>query len=129
MPEIPEPVVRRTEYQVSCVPDDCIDADVFMLTVRYRGDGRWAVCRGHSRDLPCLDADGEWSWGVDWEDGQEAVTEQEIAAYNAAREEWLDAHRFDEETALRLAKQFAPQMTVNGWTVADALARREEHHA
>ena len=126
MSEIPEPIVQRTEYWVSCLPEDDINASAFTLVVRYRGGGRWAVGRGSTSDVPCMNAAGEWSYGVEWEDeGVEPSTDEEFASYNRARDEWMDAHRFDEETALRLAKQHAPQMTVNGWTVADALARRE----
>ena len=125
MVEIPEPSVRVTEYQVSCLPEDFADADLFMLTVRYRGDGRWAVTRGHSRDIPCMNAAGEWSYGVRWADGREPVSEEEIRAYAAAREVWLDAHRFDEESALLLARGQAPNVVVNGWTVAAVLADSE----
>jgi hypothetical protein len=33
---------------------------------------------------------------------------------------WLAAHRFDLDTALRLAQAAAPTVTVNGRTAADA---------
>lgn len=39
-------------------------------------------------------------------------------------DEWLATHRFDEAIALRLAKEAAPHVTVNGRTVADALAQQ-----
>jgi hypothetical protein len=40
-------------------------------------------------------------------------------------DEWLNTHRFDFDTALELAKQHAPQIKVNGWTVAQVLAEWE----
>lgn len=115
-----EAIVQATKYTVNCVPEDGIDSDVFGLTVEYRGAGRWGVFR-HAHC--CLGADGEWSWGYSWGDGNsEPATDEEWTEYHRGREAWLDAHRFDEETALRLAREQAPLVTVNGYTVADALA-------
>lgn len=89
-------IVRPEEYTVTAVPDDASpDAHVWALTVRHRGGDRWAV--QHSGF--CLGADGSWARDVKQE--------------------------FDLETALRLARQEAPNVTVNGRTVADVLARRQ----
>ncbi|MFI8942696.1 hypothetical protein [Streptomyces syringium] len=93
---------RPTRYAVSCLPDDNIDANLFEITVEYRGANRWAVTRLGS----CLGADGTWARGV--------------KEYDRG-DDWLAAHRFDLETALRLAEAAAPHVTVNGFTVADAL--------
>jgi hypothetical protein len=35
---------------------------------------------------------------------------------------WLAEHRFDLDTALTLAREKAPHLKVNGWTVADELS-------
>lgn len=105
-----EPIVQPTEFEVNCLPEDGIDSHVFALTVRYRGEGRWAVQRG---EHACLGADGEWANG--------------IKPYGRG-DGWLAAHRFDLDTALRLAKEHAPKVTVNGFTVADALAMRERRN-
>lgn len=129
MTTIPEPIVQPTVYYVNCLPEDDIDSDVFGLTVEYRGGGRWGVFRNPHC---CLGVDGDWSWGYEWRGESasgEPETDEERADYHAGREAWLQAHRFDEETALRLAKEQAPLVIVNGLTVADALrmqARREE---
>ncbi|GAA3154222.1 hypothetical protein ACFQ0X_43995 [Streptomyces rectiviolaceus] len=106
MPEqIPEPVVRAVEYTVNCVPDDGYH---FEIRVQHRGKGRYAVTRhGHS----CLGADGTWDRGVKEYDRGDA---------------WLNAHRLDLDTALNLAKKAAPHVTVNGYTVADALAMQQK---
>jgi hypothetical protein len=98
----PEPVVRATQYAVNCLPEDGIDSHVFEITVEYRGNDRWAVKR-HSQ---CLDINGVWDWEM-------RPSERE--------DDWLDTHRFDLDTALRLAKEQAPLVTVNGHTVTDAL--------
>ncbi|WP_328545411.1 hypothetical protein [Streptomyces europaeiscabiei] len=110
---VPEATVLATEYSVSCVPEDCVDSFIFSTRVQYRGSGRYAVIRGGDM---CLGADGTWDHGVKEYDRGEA---------------WLDAHRFDLDTALRLAKEQAPLVTVNGHTVTDVLAMqkdREKRH-
>ncbi|WP_289009119.1 hypothetical protein [uncultured Thermomonospora sp.] len=107
MPEIPQPTVRITRYEVSCLPEDDINAAAFTLTVEYRGNGKWAVCRRGS----CLSADGKWDY--------------EPSSSNRS-DEWLSSHRFDLDTALRLAREAAPKVRVNGYTVADALATAQE---
>jgi hypothetical protein len=125
MSEIPDPEVRVTRYEVSCLPEGDTDADAHTLTVEYRGGGLWAVkTRG-----ACLNADGVKSWGHHWEDGREPVTDEELRAHEASRQAWLDAHRFDEETALQIARKAAPAMTCMGHTVADALRDRETREA
>lgn len=108
MTDIPEPTVMAVEYTVNCLPEDDYDSFAFEVRVQYRGNGRYAVIRhGHS----CLGTDGTWDQGVKEYDRGDA---------------WLDAHRFDLETALRLAKEQAPLVTVNGHTVADAIAMRQK---
>lgn len=102
-----EPTVKATKYTVNCLPEDGIDSHVFEITVEYRGRGLWAVTR-HSQ---CLGADGTWDFGVKPYDRDDA---------------WLNAHRFDLDTALRLAKEQAPKVTVNGFTVADALRMAQQ---
>lgn len=103
---VPEPIVQPTAYTVNCLPEDDINARHFALTVEYRGDGRWAVCRS---GRGCLGVDGAW----DYE-----------ARPSAHEDGWIAAHRFDLDTALRLAREAAPHVEVNGITVVQALARR-----
>jgi hypothetical protein len=95
--------IQATEYTVNCLPEDDTDGHVFALTVAYRGHGLWAVLRHGS----CLGSDGEWDYEL-------RPSERES--------DWLATHRFDLETALKLAEEAAPKVTVNGYTVADALA-------
>lgn len=94
------PHVQPTCYNVSLLPEDHTDAHVFALEVEYRGRGQWAVT--WMRD--CLSADGEW----DFEPNP-----------SSRDDGWLGRHRFDLETALELARQYAPQVTVNGIRAAD----------
>lgn len=104
MTDLPEPTVQPTRYVVSLFPPDDHNGALFNLAVEYRGSGLWAIVRlGY-----CLGADGEWSY-------ESIPSERE--------DEWLASHRFDLDTALKLAKEAAPHITVNGFTVADALAR------
>ncbi len=97
-----------TVYTVSALPPDHRENGLFAVTVEWRGhyDGsdKWAACRHRQ----CLDVNGEWDW-------ESIPSERE--------DDWLATHRFDLETALRLAQQAAPNITVNGFTPADVLAR------
>ena len=102
--------VRPTEYAVCALPEDNVDAMHFTITVAYRGRGRWAVVR-HGY---CLGVDGEWDY-------------ESLPSERA--DEWLAAHRFDLDDALRLATEHAPKVTVNGWTVAAILAAADKQHA
>ncbi|WP_093803942.1 hypothetical protein [Streptomyces sp. Wb2n-11] len=108
MADIPKPTVKAVEYTVNCVPDDGIDGNLFEIRVQYRGAERYAVTR-HGQQ--CLGADGTWDQGV--------------KEYDRGLD-WLNAHRFDLDTALEMAKQAAPFVTVNGFTVADAIAMQEK---
>ena len=101
-----EPYVRTTQYVVNLLPEseDKRGGYCFEITVEYRGHGRWAVLRGRQ----CIGTDGTWSW-------ESIPSERE--------DDWIVAHRFDLDTALQLAKEAAPHVTVNGLTAADALKR------
>lgn len=98
---------RPARYEVSILPEADINYPVYALAVEYRGAGRWAVVRHGS----CLGADGTWEFGVKPYDRDDA---------------WLNAHRFDLETALRLAEEAAPKVIVNGITAAEVAARAAE---
>jgi hypothetical protein len=98
----PEPTVRVTRYEVSCLPQNNVNADLFTLSVEERSPGRWAVLRGGM----CYDADGV----------------REFESMSTGRtDEFIARFRFDLDTALELAKRIAPTMKVNRHTVADAL--------
>lgn len=77
----------------------------YAIEVTDRGDGRWAVCRMKR----CLDADGEWDY--------EPIPSERT-------DEWLATHRFDRDTAIRLAREAAPKVKVNGIAAADAESAR-----
>lgn len=104
------PTVRITRYEVSCLPEDDINARHFTLKVEYRGRGLWAVTDGFG----CLSTTGEWDY-------ERLPSNRE--------DEWLETHRFDLDTALKLAREKAPKMTVNGMTVGDVIARRAAREA
>jgi hypothetical protein len=99
-----------TRYTVSLLPETDINAHVFEITVEYRGHGQWAVLR-HGW---CLGHDGAWDYEL---------------RPSAREDEWIAAHRFDLDTALRLAKEAAPGVAVNGLTAADVLARNATREA
>lgn len=98
--------MRITEITVSVVPEGDVNRHLFEVKVVYRGDGRYAVTHlGY-----CLGADGEW----------------EYEPHPSAREDdWLATHRFDHDTAYRLAIEVAPGIECNGLTAAEYMARRK----
>jgi hypothetical protein len=102
--DVPEPTALPTRYAVSCFEPDDENGALYNLAVEYRGRGLWAVVRHRQ----CLNARSEWSW-------ESVPSERE--------DEWLAEHRFDLDTALRLAKQAAPHIVVNGYTAVDAYRR------
>ena len=104
MPEQPEVLVEVTRYEVSVLPHDDINRSCFTITVESRGRGLWAVAR-HSQ---CLDASGQWDW-------EPSPSNRE--------DDWLATHRFDLDTALKLARETAPTLRVNGETATDAYRR------
>lgn len=103
--EAPTAHARPSEYVVCALPENHPNYYEFTLRVVRRAPGQWAVCR-FSR---CLGADGLW----DFEPSDRS-------------DEWKATHRFDLSTALRLAQEAAPTITVNGWTVQEALAEVDE---
>lgn len=100
----PKPTVTATRYEVSLLPEDDINRPVYTITVESRGDGRWAVCWMRE----CLATDGTWS--------HEPIPSSRDDA-------WLANHRFDLDTALRLAREQAPQITVNGMSATEVFKR------
>ncbi|NUS22709.1 MAG: hypothetical protein HOV92_00575 [Streptomyces sp.] len=95
---------RPTRYTVSLIPEDADPGGTYAITVEYRGDDRWAVLR-HSL---CLSSDGRW-------DRERVSSERE--------EEWLDEHRFDLPTALRLAEEQATDIAPPKWRGRDSEPR------
>jgi hypothetical protein len=102
--------VRPTEYTVNCLPEEDLEGHIFAIAVAYRGRGLWAVLR-HGR---CLGAGGAW--------------DHEMQP-SSREDDWLTTHRFSLNEALTLAKAAAPNVTVNGFTVADALAMHQRRSA
>lgn len=107
MAEVPEPTACVTRYDVSCLPAGHSSYHHLLVWVEWRGRDWWAVVRPGT-PTECLDGRGE-------RDFEMRPSER--------TDEWLADHRFDLETALRLAKDVAPKLTVNGLTAEDLLAR------
>jgi hypothetical protein len=95
-----------TEYTICALPESNVNYRYHAITVSHRGGDRWAVLSGGF----CLGTDGGWDY-------EPSVSNRD--------DDWLATHRFDEQTALRLAEEEAPLMTCNGITVQEALARAE----
>jgi len=91
-----------TEWSVSVLPEDNVNHHTYVITVAYRGRGRWAILH-HGF---CLGRDGEWDYEVQ---------------PSSREDEWLDAHRFARDEALAIAVREAPNVVVNGRTAASLL--------
>lgn len=92
-------VTRYTITAVAEAQQNTLDAEGFEVHVELVGqmDGppRWAVRRRHY----CIHRSGRW----DFEPQPSSRTDR-----------WLSSHRFDLETALRLAEKAAPALVLNG---------------
>ena len=99
---------RITRYTVCALPEDHPGYRHFAITVEYRGRERWAVVYG----TQVLSASGDWDY--------EPLNSERTDA-------WNEAHRFSEDTAIRLAREQAPRITVNARTAAAALAGHPHH--
>ena len=106
-PGIPEPAVQVTGYLVSCLPEGHDDRWTFTIQVKHTGNGQFAVRHG-IRDYG---TDGTWDYEPSWP--EHGIDEDEA---------WLASHRFDHDTALRIAREQAPLLTYRGRSVSDVLA-------
>jgi hypothetical protein len=112
---VPAVTLTPKAFRVSALPDDFPDGDMWTLHLEVRHDGVWVV-RHRSA---FLGLDGAWSYGFQWyRDGRaaEPETEVEMDDHNAAEDAWQAAHRFDLDTAIKLATEAAQTVTVMGKT-------------
>lgn len=91
----------QLQFEASVFPEGDINRHLYTVTVAYRGADRWAVVRHRQ----CLGVDGTWDYEM-------RPSERD--------DEWLDAHRFDLDTAQRLAVEAAPGIRVNGRSAVEA---------
>jgi hypothetical protein len=106
-----EPRVTVTSYEVTIWPEHCsgMDSAMYCCSVAYNGYGNWSVRRGSAgSDAPHLGIDGGWH--------------HERLPSERTRKE-LAEHRFDLDSALKMAREMAPRVTLNGLTAEKALAR------
>ena len=96
-------MIRPTRYEVSCLPEDDINAHAWTLTVEYRGRGLWAITDGHG----CLGDNGEWDY-------ENSPSNRDPM--------WIATHRFRLDDALDRARTALPAYTVKGMTCAEFLA-------
>jgi hypothetical protein len=97
--------MRVTEVTLSAIPEDNVNHPHFSIQVAWRGPGDVYAVKRHSQ---VLGADGTW----DYEPRPSSRTD-----------EWIATHRFPYEQAVALAAAAVQFLTVNGFTVADVLAR------
>ena len=126
---VPEPEVKIVKYEISCLPESSVNRVHWMVTVEYKGNHQWAICNFGGQHQWGR-SDQRFSFGYSWRDGtREPITDEEWDEYRTGREEWLADHRFALEAALEIAKRIAPEIRVNGKTVADVLRHEAEVEA
>lgn len=108
----PEIVPVVSAYTVCALPTDNANHHIYSIKVELTHDEHdtWAVRRMGR----CLSTAGQW------------VYEPQPSSRD---DTFLAEHRFDRDTALRHAVEQAPNVIVNGSTVADCLARHANRHA
>ncbi len=98
--------LRITEVTVSVLPEDNVNYHVYAVKVQWRGAEQYAVMHAGF----ALGTDGEWEY--------EPIP-------SGRDDDFVAAHRYGYDEALRLANEVAPTIDVNGRTateVADASA-------
>lgn len=108
---------RATTYTVTCLPDDPHGGDAFDIEVRFMGAHRWGQPRP---------ADEHWAVQLrgHWNLSHDGKWDLRPGSDDDGYEDWIAAHRFDLDTALKLAAEQAPHVEVNGLTPAGLLAWR-----
>jgi hypothetical protein len=80
------------------------DSYLWDVTVEWRGAERWAVMHGPM----CLGSDGQW----------------DVERQPSSRDDkWREHHRFALNDALRLGREWAAKIKINGLTPAGLLAK------
>lgn len=108
---------RVTTYTVTCLPDDPRSSGSYDITVAFRGAHRWLEPRPIDQQWAVI-LRGNWHLGHDSEWSLEPSSDYD------GYDEWIRAHRFDLETALKVAAKQAPLVVVNDRTPAQLLERR-----
>lgn len=95
MPEIPQPRVMATRYEVSCLPENDRNARNFTIMVEYWAHGKWVIRHGFC----CLSRAGEWN-----------------IQQPSPGDTWLADHLYDDlDEALQVAREHAPKLTFGEW--------------
>ncbi len=101
------PSCRPPTLLWSCLPIGHDERWEYTINVRHQQDGLYTVQHGQKLYGTRRHLEREPGWP------ETGIDEGTV---------WLAAHRFDHDTALRLARELAPRLTYRGRTVADALA-------
>lgn len=96
--------VKTVSYQVSAIPYEDDDAHAFQIKVEYRGGGRWAVTRG----------------GQCWNRVNQTFDYESLPS-GRTEEFFAECRYATAEEAIDDAKTIVPLLTVNGWTVQQAI--------
>lgn len=96
--------VEPVTYEVTAYPFHDIDRDMFTIRVERRGQDSWAVLRR----------------GACWNRRTKQFEYEPLPS--SRTDAYKRTHRFPLNQALAIAREQAPLMVTNGWTVAAAIA-------
>jgi hypothetical protein len=103
--DIPEPVVTVHRVTISCIPGE-YSFTLFVDFRNRRGGVDWYSVTDGFNYPNTLDRHGKWA------------REQKPTSHSPS---WRKARQFTLDEAIEIAKRHAPNMTVNGFTIADGL--------
>lgn len=108
---------HATTYTVTCLPNDPRNSGTYDITVEFRGAHKWLEPRPADQQWAVI-LRGNWHLGHDGKWSLKPGNDYD------GYDEWVRTHRFGLETALKVAAEQAPHVTVNGNTPAQLLAWR-----
>lgn len=106
--KVPDPYVRTLRIQVSCIPTES-HWGVFVDFRGHRDGIDWYSVTDGFKPPDTLDRKGKWS------------QESRPSMYSTS---WRKARQFELDEAIEIAKKYAPEVKINGFTVADGIRMR-----
>lgn len=103
-----EVTVEPITYEVTAYPFHDINRDLFAIRVERRAENSWAVML---RSACWNRRTKTWDY--------EPMPSSRTAAF-------MRTHRFPLDQALAIAREQAPNLTVNGWTLADTIRAAQD---
>lgn len=106
--QVPAPYIRTLRIQVSCIPTES-HWGVFVDFRGHRDGIDWYSVTDGFNPAGTLDRKGVWN------------NESRPSMFTPS---WRKARQFELDEAIEIAKKYAPEVKVNGFTIADGIRMR-----